>query len=101
MEVIENKPRYKASRKGMGGRKPVHEYSLLKELYDLSQIKGKGRVSVFQSCLKRKLSYTGINNAMRRVGLKGKKKPTTALESVSPVSPAGTSIGAPTPAETV
>ena len=90
MEVVPKK-RYKESRKGMGGRPVIHSDALLTEIYNQSKIKGEGYKSVFQSCADRGLSYTGINNGMRRIGLKGKKKNTTELQAVSPVAPAGTS----------
>jgi hypothetical protein len=67
MEVTGTKPRYSVSRKGMGGRKAVYTKEFLEEIL---REKTVNKVSVFQTCKARGLSYVSINAAMRRVGLK-------------------------------
>ena len=75
----------------MGGRKPIYEKALLLEILKLKEDKVS---SVLKTCKDRGLPYVSINAAMRRLGLKGKKKD-PALEVVSPVAPAGTTVGSP------
>jgi hypothetical protein len=66
-------PRYKVSRKGMGGRKPKYNEA---QLVAMIARRDQEKISLKAQCREAGLPYVSVNAAMDRLGLKTPKTKT-------------------------